>query len=93
MADLHGSFSGIRDPAFQPGTAHQVPDPEAEVARLAFDRQVQAGQVCSAEDRRCDPDCESGPEHCQGHHAVRWKRTHDPDHCDRIWAAREASDG
>lgn len=77
MAELRGSFSFIRDP-------------QGEAERLAFERQVSAGQVCAAQDRSCDADCEIGPAHCPNHHQAR--KTHDPDHCDRAWAAREASD-
>ena len=80
MPSLRGSFSGA--PAFRPGTAHEVPDPEAEVAALAFDRQVRAGQICSAEDR--EP-----LGRCAEHDEPGRMRRHDPGHCDRAWAARE----
>ena len=75
-----------------PGTIRRIPDPQAEMERLAFDRQVTAGQVCAAADRHCDPDCEISPAHCCFWHEQYRKRAHDPAHCDRAWAAKEARD-
>lgn len=72
MAELRGSFSFIRDP-------------QGEAERLAFERQVNAGQICSAEDRAMR-------ERCAEHDEPGRMRRHDPGHCDRAWAAREASD-
>jgi hypothetical protein len=68
----------VADP---PGTFRRIDDPQAEVMRLSRERQASAGQICAEEDRRdgCRMRCE-----------LPRKRTHDPDHCDRVWgAARE----
>ena len=71
-----------------PGTFRRIDDPQAEVDRLARDRQVSGGQICGEVVRRCDRDCEIGPVHCPWHHQPRHKRGyHDPDHCDRVWGA------
>jgi hypothetical protein len=70
-----------------PGTIRQISDPAEEMARLALQRQISAGQVCPAADRACDADCERGAAHCLGWHLPRRSRAHDPAHCDRAWAA------
>lgn len=72
----------------EPGALRPIPDPEAEIARLALQRQILAGQVCPEADRACDPDCEIGPPHCAMHHQAR--KAHDATHCDRVWAEASA---
>ena len=74
-----------------PGTFREIGDPQAEVDRLARQRQISAGQICAEEDRGCDADCEIGPSHCSWHHQPSHKRDyHDPGHCDRVWGAASA---
>lgn len=69
-----------------PGTIRHIADLQAEMSRSAFKRQVVTGQACRAEDRTCDAGCESGAVHCVMRHKELHERTHDPDHCDRVWA-------
>jgi hypothetical protein len=78
----------VADP---PGTFRRIDDPQAEVDRLARERQIAAAQICAADDRGCDADCEIGPAHCPWHHQPSHKPDHhDPNHCDRVWAAASA---
>jgi hypothetical protein len=76
-----------------PGTIRRIAALQAEADRLAFGRQLTAGQICHEEDRRCDADCEIGPRHCANLHACLSSRGHDAAHCDRTWAAKEERDG
>ena len=61
-----------------PGTLRHIEDPQAEVDRLARQRQISAGQICAEEDRRED---------CPMRNVRPRLRAHDPDHCDRVWSA------
>ena len=61
-----------------PGTFRPIDDPQAEVDRLARDRQIAGGQICAEEDRR---------DGCPMRNVRPRLRAHDPDHCDRAWAA------
>jgi hypothetical protein len=64
-----------------PGTFREIGDPEAEVRRLSRQRQTAAGQVCAEVVRR---------DGCPMRLLPQRKRTHDPDHCDRVWEAAHA---
>ena len=61
-----------------PGTFRRIDDPQAEVDRLARDRQISAGQICAEQDRR---------DGCPMRNVRPRLRAHDPDHCDRVWSA------
>jgi hypothetical protein len=61
-----------------PGTFREIDDPQAEVDRLARERQITAGQVCAEVVRR---------DGCAMRRIRPRLRTHDPDHCDRVWEA------
>ena len=61
-----------------PGTFRHIDDPQAEVERLARDRQIFAGQICSEVVRR---------DGCPMRRQPARSRAHDPDHCDRVWGA------
>lgn len=60
------------------GIAREIDDPQAEIERLARDRQVSAGQICAEEDRAAG---------CPYHGVPQRERAHDPAHCDRAWGA------
>lgn len=59
-----------------PGTFRRIDDPQAEVERLARERQIAAGQVCAEVVRR---------DGCPMRRLPPRSRAHDPDHCDRAW--------
>jgi hypothetical protein len=62
----------------EPGCGHVrvIASPEAEVMRLARERQVRGGQICAEADRR---------DGCPERHAPPRERGHDPAHCDHAW--------
>jgi hypothetical protein len=66
------------------GHLRPVGDLDAEMMRLARERQVTGGQVCAAQDR-CTAGCEGGLPHCGQAHRLPSARTHDSAHCDRVW--------
>lgn len=45
------------------------------------------GEVTTPCPTPCDPGCELGTAGCHEHHAVPWKRSHDPERCERERAA------
>ena len=61
-----------------PGTFRRIGDPQAEVERLARERQIAASQICTQEQRA---------DGCLQRHSRPMIRSHDPDHCDRVWGA------
>ena len=61
-----------------PGTFRHIDDPQAEVERLSRERQIAASQICAEDDRR---------DGCPMHRIRPRLRSHDPDHCDRVWSA------
>lgn len=61
-----------------PGTFRHIDDPQAEVERLARQRQIAAAQICAPPDRAGG---------CPMRDVRPRLRAHDPDHCDRVWSA------